>query len=117
MSRVNQIEADKPRKAALLPLFFPCPRATDARGQGKTEGGGWLCCLNLIHPRGKLVGVALSVRADLLAPLPGCVRGRTAIRGCRLARLASTPGYMLASLRDCLARGMTLEASQHVAGG
>ena len=51
MSRVNQIEADKPRKADLLPLFFPCPRATDARGQGKIEGGGWLGCLNLIHPR------------------------------------------------------------------
>jgi len=26
---------------------------------GEKERGGWLCCLNLIHPRGKLVGVSV----------------------------------------------------------
>jgi len=56
---MNQVEAGTPRHAA-LPLFFsPAPLARLMRGgAGEKERGGLLCCLNLIHPRGKLVGVS-----------------------------------------------------------
>jgi len=37
----------------------PPPLAKLMRGgRGRKERGGWLCCLTLIHPRGKLVGSA-----------------------------------------------------------
>jgi len=46
-------------QAALPPSIFPhAPSLGDAWGAGENRGGGWLICLNLIHPRGKLVGVS-----------------------------------------------------------